>query len=193
MFQLLDEDTRELLGFVLLFLLVAPLFPFIYVVLTWRSDARGRAEATGTFAAILYFRTASILLALAGAANLSYGWFSTTPQTPQLTRLSWGMFAGSVAFLLLNAALLRARFRAHAALTRTGRVFTGFLMVMSGLVALTTLVLLSMTLFHKADSKPDVAQRADELKLYGSWALYYLAAYVGSTWWLSRGARGAAA
>lgn len=192
MFQLLDEATRKLLGFVLLFLLVAPLFPFIYVVLTWRSDPRGRAEGTGTFASLLYFRTASVLLALAGAANLSYGWISTTPQTPELTRLSWGMLVGSTAFLVLNVALLRVRFRGHPGLARTGRVFTGFLMVMSGLVAVTTLILLSITLFQQTASKQEADLRCDELKLYGSWTLYYLAAYVGSTFWLSRGARGAA-
>jgi hypothetical protein len=188
-----DPGVLRLLGFVLLFLLVAPLFPFIYVVLTWRSDARGRVEGAGTHAALLYFRTASALLALAGAANLSYGWFSTTPQTPELTRLSWGMLVGSVAFLLLNVVLLEARFGRHAALERTRRVFTGFLMVMSGLVALTTLVLFSITVFQKAESKPEIDLRWDELKLYGAWTGYYLAAYVASTVWLSRGARGAAA
>ncbi|HEX5137567.1 MAG TPA: hypothetical protein VFY93_11375 [Planctomycetota bacterium] len=188
-----DPGILRLLGFVLLFLLVAPLFPFIHVVLTWRSDARGRVDGTGTFAALLYFRTASALLALAGAANLTYGWISTTPATPELTRLSWGMLLGSIAFLLLNVVLIRARFPSHPAHARTARAFTGFLMVMAGLVALTTLVLLSIALFRKAASEKDIAQRADELKLYGAWALYYVAAYVASTWWLSRGARGEAA
>ena len=97
-----DPGVLRLLGYALLFLLVAPLFPFLYVVLAWRSDARGRAEGMGTFASLLYFRTASALLALAGAANLTYGWFSTTPQTPMLTRLSWGMLVGSAAFLVLH-------------------------------------------------------------------------------------------
>jgi hypothetical protein len=187
-----DPGVLRLLGFVLLFLLVTPLFPFIHVVLTWRTDARGRAEGTGTFAAILYFRTASALLALAGAANLSYGWLSTTPQTPELTRLSWGMLVGSALFLVLNVALLETRFGAHPGLLRTRRVFTGFLMVMSGLVALTTIVLFSVTLFQEAEGPKETELRGDELKLYGSWTLHYLAAYVGATVWLSRGARGAA-
>jgi len=100
------------------------------------------------------------------------------------------MLIGSIAFLLLNVVLISTKFREHASRARTGRVFTGFLMVMAGLVALTTVVLFSITLFKKAESDKDIAQRADELKLYGSWALYYVAAYVGATWWLSRGARG---
>ncbi|MFI5403419.1 MAG: hypothetical protein ACHQ1G_10810 [Planctomycetota bacterium] len=186
-----DPATKKLLGFVLLFLLVAPLFPFIYVVVRWRS-AGAREPGAGTFAALLYFRTAGVLLALAGAANLTYGWFSTTPQTEELTRLSWGMFTGSVAFLVLNLLLLR-RFGPHPELATARRVFSGFLMVMAGLVAFTTLVILCITLFHKTESDKDAALRADDLKLYGAWTAYYLAAYLASTAWLSRGARGAAA
>lgn len=183
-------SALRLLGFVLLFLLVAPLFPFIYVVLTWRSDPRARAAATGTYAALLYFRTASLILALAGAANLTYGWFSTTPQSPDMTRLSWGMLVGSVAFLVLNALLLRVRFGCSETHARTCRAFAGFLMVMSGLVALTTIVLFCMTLLHSPAGGAEATQRTDELKLYGAWAGYYVATYVGATWWLSRGARG---
>jgi hypothetical protein len=182
-----DPGVLHLLGFVLLFLLVAPLFPFIYAVVAWRSDARARAAGTGTFAALLYFRTASTLLALAGAANLTYGWFSTTPQTPDLTRLSWGMLVGSVLFLLLNAVLIR-RFGAHATLERTGRVFTGFLMVMAGLVAMTTIVLFCVALFRRTGNDAEAAMRADDLKLYGTWTVYFLTTYVGVATWLSNDA-----
>ncbi len=189
--NLFDADTQKLIGFVLLFLLVAPLFPFIYVVARWRSQGAHEPGA-GTFAALLYFRTAGILLALAGAANLTYGWFSTTPQTEELTRLSWGMLTGSVAFLVLNLLLLR-RFGPHPELATARRVFAGFLMVMAGLVAFTTLVIFCITLFQKTKSDPQVAVRADDLKLYGAWTAYYLAAYLLSTWWLARGARGAVA
>jgi hypothetical protein len=187
----LDPETKKLIGFVLLFLLVAPLFPFIYVVARWRSQGAHEPGA-GTFAALLYFRTAGILLALAGAANLTYGFFSTTPQTEELTRLSWGMLAGSVAFLAVNLLLL-LRFGPHPELATARRVFTGFLMVMAGLVAFTTLVIFCITLFQKTKTDPQAAIRADDLKLYGAWTGYYLAAYLFSTWWLSRGARGAAA
>jgi hypothetical protein len=191
MIQLLDPETKQLLGFVLLFLLVAPLFPFIYVVVRWRS-AGAREPGAGTFAALLYFRTAGILLALAGAANLTYGWFSTTPQNELQTRLSWGMLTGSGAFLGLNLLLL-LRFGPHPELATARRVFTGFLMVMSGLVAFTALVLLCVTLFQTTKSPKEADIRVDDLKLYGAWTGYYVVAYLTSTWWLSRGARGAAA
>jgi hypothetical protein len=184
----IDPGTTKLIGFVLLFLLVAPLFPFIYVVARWRS-AGAHEPGAGTFAALLYFATAGLLLALAGAANLTYGWVSTTPANEAMTRLSWGMLVGSVAFLGLNVALL-VRAGRHPELATAWRVFVGFLMVMAGLVAFTSLVLLCMTLFWEAEKAADV--RVDDLKLYGAWTGYYLAAYLGSTWWLWRGARGAA-
>lgn len=189
MFQLFDADTQKLLGFVLLFLLVAPLFPFIYLVARWRSGGAHEPGA-GTFAALLYFATAGLLLALAGAANLTYGWFSTTPANELMTRLSWGMLVGSGAFLGLNAALL-ARAGRHPELLTAWRIFVGFLMVMAGLVAFTALVLLCVTLFQTAKNAKEAEIRTDDLKLYGSWTGYYLAAYLTSTWWLSRGARGA--
>ncbi len=191
MFPLFDEETKKLLGFALLFLLVAPLFPFIYVVARWRSGGEHEPGA-GTFAALLYFATAGLLLALAGAANLTYGWVSTTPRNEEMTRLSWGMFAGSLAFLVLNAGLL-VRFGLHPELRTARRVFAGFLMVMAGLVAFTALVLFCVTLFLEPKDAPQVTLRTDDLKLYASWTAYYLAAYLLSTWWLSRGARGAAA
>jgi hypothetical protein len=185
-----DQGTVRLLGFVLLFLLVAPLFPFVYVVVRWRS-AGAHEPGAGTFAALLYFRAAGILLALAGAANLTYGLVSTTPATEALTRLSWGMFTGSLAFLGLNVLLL-LRFGPHPELRTARRVFGGFLMVMAGLVAFTALVMFCITLFREAATAPKAEIRADELKLYGSWAAYYLLTYLAATWLLSRGAREAA-
>jgi len=181
----------RLLAFVLLFLLVAPLFPFIYIVLRWRS-AGAHEPGAGTFAALLYFRTAGILLALAGAANLTYGWISTTPQDEMLTRISWGMFTGSLAFLGLNLLLLR-RFGAHPELATARRVFLGFLMVMAGLVAFTTLVIFSMTLFQATKTDAAAIARIDDLKLYSCWTAYFLVAYLSATWRLSGGARGAGA
>jgi hypothetical protein len=179
----------HLLGFVLLVLAVAPLFPFIYVVLRWRS--RGSHEpGAGTYAALLYFCTAGLLLALAGAANLSYGFVSTTPASEQMTRLSWGMLVGSTAFFLVNCALVRLYGPAQGHMTAR-RVFVGFFMVTSGLVAFTTLVLFCITLFHKTEGDAQRALRADELKLYGMWTIYYLASYLASVVLLARGARGA--
>ena len=186
-----DAGVLRLLGFVLLFLLVAPLFPFVYIVLRWRSHG-AHEPGSGTYAALLYFCTAGLLLALAGAANLTYGLASTTPATEELTRLSWGMLVGSMAFLIVNAALLFL-FGSPQALVTARRVFVGFFMVTAGLVTFTVLVLFCITLFHKATTEMQIATRSDELKLYGIWTVYYLASYLAAVLVLSRGARGAEA
>lgn len=188
--QFIDPGTKELLGFVLLFLLVAPLFPFIYVVARWRSGGAHEPGA-GTYAALLYFATAGCLLAIAGAANLTYGWVSTTPADEMMTRVSWGMLVGSLAFLAVNVVLL-VRFGAHPEFATAWRIFVGFLMVMAGLVAFTTLVLFCVTLFQTTKTDKQAEIRVDDLKLYASWTGYYLVAYLSSTFWLSRGARGVA-
>ena len=49
----------QFIGYALLFLSVAPLFPFLYVVLRWRSGT-GREPGTGTYGALLYFCTVSL-------------------------------------------------------------------------------------------------------------------------------------
>jgi len=169
-----SPDVVRILGFVTLFLLVAPLFPFIYVVLRWRTEGRDE-PGLGTHAALLYFRNAGILLALAGAANLTYGWLSTTPIDEAMTRISWGMLCGSVLFLAVNVGLLRLHGHGSAP---ARRVFLGFFMIMAGLVAFTAIVLLFVTLFQKAPTTDSAALRADQLKLYGSWTAYYLGAYL---------------
>ncbi|MHC4548422.1 MAG: hypothetical protein ACYTEZ_06555 [Planctomycetota bacterium] len=184
-----DPTVIRWLGYVLLFLLVAPLFPFIYVVLRWRAEGRHEPGA-GTHAALLYFVIAGILLALAGAANLTYGWVSTTELDEELHRLSWGMFLGSLVFLLLNVGLLRLQ-GPRPELRDARRVFAGFLMVMSGLVAFTVLVLLFVTIFQKTDpdNARELTERSENLKLYGSWTAYYLATYFVTVATLARSGR----
>ena len=187
-----DPSLLTWLGYVVLFLLVAPLFPFLYVVLRWRTD--GRAEpGGGTYGALLYFCVASILLAIAGAANLSYGWISTAPPTDrfeELRRLSWGMFVGSGLFFAINLLLLFLG-GARPEWRDARRVFVGFLMVMAGLVTMTVLVLFFITLFERVDLDDSnaVIQHGDDLKLYGSWTVYYLSVFLAARIALVRGAR----
>jgi hypothetical protein len=171
-------QSLELIGYVLAALSLAPLFPFLYVVLRWRSEGPER-RGVGTYGMLLYFCTLGFLLLVAGAANLTYGWVSTTPIRPFLERLAWGMFLGSGLFLLLNGVLLRlVSVRPEWADAR--RVFLGFLMTVAGMVTLIMILLFGMTLFEKVDPKEaeEVARRADEMKLYGAWAVYYAAVYI---------------
>jgi hypothetical protein len=173
-------QSLELIGYVLAALSLAPLFPFLYVVLRWRTEDRDR-HGIGTYGMLLYFCTLSFLLLVAGVANLTYGWVSTTPIRPLLERLAWGMFLGSGLFLLLNALLLRL-VTVKPDWAEARRVFVGFLMTVAGMVTLIMILLFGMTLFEEVDPKEaeEVARRADEMKLYASWALYYAATYVGA-------------
>jgi len=162
----------QVVGYLLLFVTVAPLFPFLYVVVRWRSQ--GGAGGEGTRGALLYFCTVAALLALAGASNLVYGFLSTTPVDEAMTRLSYGFLFGSAFFAAVNLLLLR---RAGST-AELRRVFVGFFAVMAGLVSLTAVVLFFVELCRKAGDRPEI--RADMLKLYGAWAVLFLASYVGA-------------
>jgi hypothetical protein len=187
-FQLIPPEVIQRISYVVLFLLVAPLFPFIYVVLRWRTEG-AQEPGVGTYGGLLYFRTAALLLVIAGAANLTYGYLSTTPVDDELTRMSWGLFIGSVLFMGLNTWL--GRFVDVPKPQHARRVFGGFLMIMAGLVALFVLILFFITVFTKVpeDNAKAVDLHADDLKLYGSWAAYYLATYLTATVLLARGAK----
>jgi len=162
----------QIVGYVLLFATVAPLFPFLYVVLRWRMQ--GGPGGEGTRGALLYFVTVSALLALSGAANLIYGLVSTTPVDEAMRRLSYGFLFGSLVFGALNA---RLAWRAGAP-PEIRRVFAGFFGVMAGLVSLTAIVMLFVTLCREAKDDPEM--RADEMKLYGAWAACFLPAYLAT-------------
>ena len=176
-----DWALLQGIGYVAIFLIVAPLFPFLYLVLRWRDPG---TTSSGTYGALLYFRTTAALLLVAGTANLTYGHFSTTPIQPELTRLSWGLFWGNALFLGLNIALGRVVRvdRPH----ETRRVFLGFLMILAGLLSLFSLVMLFITLHWEAKTSFDKETRADEVLLFGVWSGYFLATYVGALLTLTR-------
>lgn len=171
-------DWLQFIGYAMLFVSVAPLFPFLYVVLRWRAEGR-REPGIGTYGALLYFCTVSFLLALAGAANLTYGAISTTPIEEYLNRLSWGTLAGSLLFLALNGGLvlwLRTGFEFPEA----RRVFLGFLTIMSGLVGFSALLMLCITAFEEIDPVRENAADVhfDKLKLYSAWTAYFVLTYL---------------
>ena len=98
-------EAVQLMSYAMLLLIIAPLFPFLYVVMRWRASGNAHS-GIGTLGAVHYFIVMSALLLLAGAANLSYGGVSVTPDKPEMTRISWGVFVSSVVFLVLNFGML---------------------------------------------------------------------------------------
>jgi len=177
-------EAIQLLSYGAVLAIVAPLFPFLYVVMRWRAPGNGH-PGIGTLGSVHYFLVMGLLILLAGMANLTYGYFSTTPIEPELTRMSWGMTAGSLAFLALNFGLLRMT-RDLSDLSDVRRMFLGFFQVMTGLAAFTVLLLLFATWFQEAEGDKAIVERTDALKLYGSWVAYFLSAYIGSTVYLTR-------
>ncbi len=193
-FSIIPPELIQKIGYVVLIVVVTPIFPFLYLVLRSRAESSGKREpGTGTYGGLLYFRTAGLLLCTAGAANLTYGWISTTPIEPELTRLSWGLFVGSGFVMLLNTALGR-----FVHVPRSGRearrVFGGFVMILGGLVAFFAVVMLFITWFEEpgkalAGQEPTPAElRSDEMKLWGVWTVYFLALYHVAVLLLSRAA-----
>lgn len=165
---------------------VAPIFPLLYVVLRWRAGDRYVAGA-GTHAALLYFATVALLVGLAGAANLTYGAISITPPTPAMTRLSWGLLVGSVIFCLLNIVLLRALGPLRDP-NDVVRVFIGFVMVVAGMVAMVALILMLIEVFRKTEDDAARTLRSDQIRLFGSWTLFFLVTFLLTTRVLARNA-----
>jgi len=197
------SDFFDTLGYVLIFQALAPLFPLLYVVLHWRSGGQ-RIVGAGTYAGVLYFATASVLLAIAGAANLTYGIFSTTPIEEATRRLSWGLFVGGIVFLGLNLRMASALHPADE-MVDARRIFGGFLMIVTGMISLAAIVMFLMTVFGRevtveaagdswnifgTDQKgADYGtKRADDLKLYACWTIYFLTTYLYTARTLARGA-----
>ena len=66
------EQALKILSYAAVILAVAPLFPFLYVVMRWRAPGHGHV-GIGTLGAIHYFLVVSLLVMLAGAANRGCG------------------------------------------------------------------------------------------------------------------------
>jgi len=178
----------QVIGYLLALLTIAPLFPFLYLVLRWRSGTGTRAAA-GTYGAMLYFASIAWLITLAGGANLLYGAIASGETDPELTRYSWALCLAGAAFLALHSGLVRL-LPERAALAEARRVFAGFLMTLSGMVAIGALVLLLGAVFHVVDDAQagQAAERTRAMQLYACWTTLFLLDYVVLAWRLARGA-----
>jgi len=187
------QNGLQILSYASVVLAVAPLFPFLYIVLRWRAPNEATGPGLGTLGAIHYFLVLSLLLFVAGAANLTYGWVSETPVDPETTRYSWAMFTGSLLFFWINFGLLRF-VRDRIDLPNVRRLFAGFFMVMTGLTAFVVMLFFFVAWFQKADPEIEnsAVERLDAMRLYASWIIYFLPCYVGTTVLMARTSRASA-
>ena len=169
-----------------LIMYIVPVFPLLYVIVKWRS-ASGTSGA-GTHGLMLYFTTVSVLIALAAAANLTYGAISVGDVSEGMTRTSWGLLVGALAFCLLNIFLMRAAAPLRDP-TDVVRVFVGFVAVISGIIAMGALIALTISMFQEAVTDRAADLRSDAIRMFGSWCFYYLVTYLLTTRLLARNAR----
>ncbi|MHC4958724.1 MAG: hypothetical protein ACYTGN_10140 [Planctomycetota bacterium] len=180
-----------ILGYILAVTWLTPIFPLLYVVLRWRSGP-DHPVGTGTHGALLYFTCVGFLMTLAGGANLLYGIISITPVNEELERLSWGLLVSGMSVTVLNVVLMRT-LGPLSDPREVVRVFLGFLMVMTGMVAIGATALLCITMFQAVGDSEELATvRSDDLRAYGVWALLFVAAYLLVTRTLARDARNGA-
>ena len=174
----------SLVGAILALTWILPIFPFLYVVARWRGGA-DQPAGVGAHAAMVYFTTVGVLMALAGAANLTYGMVSVTDVDPEMTRVSWGLLSGALAFAVLNIVLVRSIGPLRDPMDVV-RVFVGFVMVVTGMIAMGALILMTIEMFREAEGDRAIEARSDAIRMYGSWTLYFLTTYLLTTRLLSR-------
>ena len=135
----------------------------------------------------MYFATVSVLLGLAGAANLTYGAITPGDVDEDMTRVSWGLLVGALAFCLLNIILMRPAARLRDT-TDVVRVFVGFVAVIAGIIAMGALIGMTISMFQVAESERAIEQRSDTIRMFGSWCFFYLVTYLLTTRLLVRSA-----
>ncbi len=170
----------------MLIMYLVPVFPLLYVIVKWRSESG--TSGAGTYGLMMYFATVSALIGLAAAANLTYGAISVDDVSEGMTRMSWGLLVGALAFLLLNIVLMRAVAPLRDP-TDVARVFVGFVAVISGIIAMGALIALTISMFQEAVTDRAADLRSDAIRMFGSWCFYYLVTYLLTTRLLARNAR----
>ena len=166
----------QYLSYLLLAMVVVPVFPLLYVLVRWRSGG-GHPAGIGTHGALLYFTCVGFLIALSGGANLVYGAFSATPVDEAMRRFSWALLAGGGITMALNVVLMR-KFGPLSDPAEVVRIFVGFVMVLTGMVAVGTLVGCFNALFQEAKNPGVEKLRNDAILMYGVWFAFFIGAYL---------------
>ncbi len=165
---------------VLLFVFwIAPIFPFLYVIVRWR--AAGRAEpGLGSYSLVLFFMSGATLLAATAVSTLVFTFLTDDPDA-DLQRAMWGVLGASAAFFGLQVLVGRSLSPTEDATAAT-RVFGGFVMALSGLVVflgLSTLCI-ALTVDTETMSTRTLDARADIMRASCSALAVFGALYLGS-------------
>ncbi|MHC4860181.1 MAG: hypothetical protein ACYTDY_08835 [Planctomycetota bacterium] len=151
-----------MLGYVTLFS-----FPLLYVIIRWRFRGDGES-GLGHRAGVLYFRSISLLAGLTAVTFLLFSLVSEEDQT-DLRKTSLGILVASGLFFGLHHFLcrwLRSEDRADPA----ERIFGGFVLLLSGLILFSGLIVLFIALISEGDHEETVKLGAC---MTGVWLVTY--------------------
>lgn len=162
-------------GGLLLLATVLPIFPFLYVVLRWRTGQK--TAGVGTHGALLYFATVGFLLALGGGANLVYGIVSITPVDEEARRLSWAFLTSGTLITAFNMFLMQ-KLGPLEQPDEAVRVFLGFMMLVTGMVATGALVAFFAAAFQKAEGERATELKNDQMIMFAVWFAFFVFTYL---------------
>ncbi|MGQ0614150.1 MAG: hypothetical protein ACT4PV_10480 [Planctomycetaceae bacterium] len=161
------EVLGGVMGAVVGFYLIAPLFPFLYVMLRWTSGAAGE-PGIGTHGAFHYFRSLAVVGACSGISMCLFALLKKG-EGEFIIRPSLGLLAAAIFFYFLNF-LCSQKMPPTPTNHPVRRIFDGFLLVLSGLVSFVALIVFFIELL---DKRVD----AEVLKGAGSWGTIWLVAF----------------
>jgi len=164
----------SLLPVALLVLWVAPLFPFLYVLVRWR--AAGRAEpGLGSYGLVLFFASGAVLVGAAAIALLVYGWIGDEVDD-DTKRAMWGLLGAAGTFLVVQIFVGRAVAPAEA-VDAASRIFGGFLMAVAGFVVFASLAVLFVALTMEVEGERASENRMEMMQAAGSFLGVFGALY----------------
>ncbi len=155
---------------------LAPFFPFLYVIVRWRS-AGASEPGIGSYGLVLFFACGAVLVGASAIAMLIFGGMSDAAED-EMKRAMWGLLGAASTFLVLQVAIGRAVAPAEQAEAAT-RVFGGFLMAVAGFVVFASLATFFVAWTMDLDEMRDraIEARSDTMKASGSFLGVFGAVY----------------
>jgi len=149
-------------GVIVLFYFTFAVFPLAYVFVRWRAGSDSE-PGNGTYAGLLYFRAVSLLVFCTGLSLCLHSLIDEDAgrrSMENMRRVAAGLMVGGLVFHLLQWAFI-SQLSSAAKSVQVRRVFRGFVLVVSGLVSMGTVILLCVLMFdehtHFEDFKPLLA------------------------------------
>ena len=162
-------ETATAIAAVLVGYLAVAAFPLLYVLVRWRSAGVGE-PGLGTYGAIHYFRSVSLLIMLTALAVLVYIAMSEEDprQLEEVSRIAKGLFTGAACIFVVHLVL---GWQASRSLSGredpVSRVFSGFVLLLAGSVTAAAVLVLFVLLFQEDPEDEPVRAAISFLLVWG--------------------------